>query len=84
MGSECSPALDVEVGGVVAYGALASLGLRWDRRWLAAGGLLHPAWDGLHHPSGFAYGPAWYAWLCLSFDVVVGVWLLVNATRRTA
>ncbi len=72
-----------EVGGVVAYGGLAGLGLR-DRRWLAAGWLLHPVWDGLHRPGGFALAPEWYVWACLSFDVVVGLWLVANVTRPRA
>ena len=80
-----APALAVafEAGGVAVFGAIAGLGLR-DRRWLAVAWLLHPLWDGLHHPGGFAYGPEWYVWACLAFDVVVGVSLLANGTRGRA
>ncbi len=76
-------AVAFEVGGVVLFTGLAGLGLR-DRRWLGAAWLLHPVWDWMHHPGGFAYGPEWYAWACLAFDVVVGLSLLANGTRGRA
>ena len=68
-------AVAFEAGGVVVSGAVAGLGLR-DRRWLAAAWLLHPVWDGLHAPGGFALAPEEYVWLCLGFDVAVGLSLL--------
>ncbi len=74
-------ALAFEAAGVVGYGMFAWLGLRGHAGWLAAGWLLHPLWDvGLH--TGFALAPAWYVWACLGFDVVVGVWLYLDAVRR--
>lgn len=76
-------AVAFEAGGVVAYGALGLLGLR-DRRWIAAAWLLHPVWDLLHRPGGFALAAPSYVWMCLSFDLVVGTWLLVNAARPRA
>ena len=70
-----------EAGGVVVYGAFAWRGLRGDLRWAAAGWLLHPLWDyALHRPGGFALAPEWYVWLCLSFDVVVGLALWRQAS----
>ena len=76
-------AIAFEVGGVALFTALAGLGPR-DRRWLGAAWLLHPVWDGLHHPGGFAHGPEWYVWACLSFDTVAGLALLANGTRGRA
>lgn len=72
-----------EAGGVVAYGALASLSLRGDLRFVATAWLLHPLWDaGLHAPGGFALAPSWYVWACLSFDLVVGAALWLPSVRR--
>ena len=65
-----------EAGGVAVFGVLAALGAARGRRWLAAGWLLHPAWDGLHLPGHLAFAPEEYVWLCLSFDVVAGLALL--------
>jgi hypothetical protein len=65
--------LALETLGVALYGALAWLGLRRSALWLAAGWALHPLWDvGLHLVgAGSAFAPAWYAVLCISFDVLV-------------
>lgn len=70
----------VEATGVIVYGALAWLGLRRSGLWLAVGWALHPAWDiGLHLVgAGAAFAPAWYATACISFDLLVAVYI---ATR---
>lgn len=78
-------ALAFEIGGLVAYGALAVLGLRKGARWLGAAWLLHVAWDlGLHAPGGFALAPTWYVLACTSFDLTVGFYLLASPTPRGA
>ncbi|MEM1117043.1 MAG: hypothetical protein AAGJ11_11100 [Bacteroidota bacterium] len=78
---EPGSALLFEVGGLVVYGAFAVRGLRGDLRWTAAGWLLHGLWDGfLHQPGDLA--PVWYAWFCLSVDLVVGVALWHRATTQ--
>lgn len=65
----------VEIVGVVAYGSLAWLGFRYDRRILAVGWLLHAAWDCWVHASGAPFVPDWYRWACLSFDVIAAWWI---------
>ena len=65
--------LATEAAGVALFGAAASLG---SRKWpavLAAGWATHVAWDVLLHldGAGAAYTPDWYAWLCVSFDLVI-------------
>ena len=79
-----APALAVgfETAGVAVFGAFAALGVRGDRRWQGAGWLVHPVWDGLHAPGSLALAPEWYVWLCLAFDVVVGLWLLLAGAGR--
>ena len=69
--------LGVEAMGVVLYGALALLGLRHSRGWLVLGWGFHPVWDVALHITGAgqAFAPAWYAILCISFDVVVALYI---------
>ena len=68
----------VDALGVIGYGALAWLGLKRSALWLAAGWALHPVWDvGLHIAgSGAAFAPAWYAILCLGFDLLVAGYIV--------
>ncbi|WP_412070185.1 hypothetical protein [Rubrivirga sp. IMCC43871] len=68
----------LQLVGVACAGGFARMGLAGRMGWLAAGWLLHPLWD-------LALGgtsPAWYVWLCLSFDLVVGATLYFRAVRR--
>jgi hypothetical protein len=67
----------VEVGGVVLYGSLAWLGLRHSLLWLSAGWALHPVWDvGVHLiGSGAVFAPAWYALICVTFDLLVAAYI---------
>ena len=71
-------AVAFEAGGAARVrGRSAPGGCRGDRRWLAAGWLLHPAWDLLHVPGRVSrWRRRAYVWLCLGFDVVVGLALL--------
>ena len=70
-----SPAahLGVELAGTMLYGVLAVLGTR---RWpavLALGWTAHAAWDlFFHYVNGPAFAPAWYAFFCVGFDLVLG------------
>lgn len=74
-------ALAVELAGVAAFGAMAALGLRGHLGWTAAGWLLHAGWDAAVQ-TALGVGPAWYVWLCVGFDAVVGVALYLRAVRR--
>lgn len=67
-----------EILGVGIYGLLAVLGLRYSKWWLALGWILHPLWDiGLHfYKSGSVFTPTWYALACVSFDVLVAVYIV--------
>lgn len=68
----------LEVGGVVLFGTLAFLGRGGWSKLLAIGWLLHPVWDlVLHAPFGpHDHAPEWYVWACVSFDMIVGMYLL--------
>jgi len=66
-----------ELAGVVAYGGLAALGVRGSRWWLVAGWAAHPVWDiALHYVGpGHAFAPDTYTIPCLSFDLLVAVYI---------
>lgn len=70
--------ISIEMGGVLAYGMAAWLGIRGSRLWLAAGWLLHVVWDlGLHlFGPGVHIVPEWYAYACLSFDLLVAAYVV--------
>ncbi len=74
--------VQIELGGVVGYGAIAWLGAtRWPPL-VGVGWLLHMLWDIVLHPGGHpGFVPSWYPPLCLGFDVLVGVALLIRFRR---
>ncbi len=70
--------LGIETAGVLLYGAVAWIGLRRDPLWLAAGWLLHIAWDVGLHGAATAFVPLWYPPLCVGFDLAIGLWVMVR------
>lgn len=69
----------VELVQVIIFGTMALLGLRGSPYWLAAGWALHPLWDvGLHYIGpGDSFAPITYAIACISFDLVVAVYIAI-------
>lgn len=62
----------IESGGVVLFGILAVLGMRWSAWFLALGWAAHVGWDLLLHPVNVSsYAPWWYPVICIGFDLVV-------------
>src|SRR5215212_10959489 len=56
----------VELSGVVLFGIVAFLGVRYSVYLLALGWLGHVIWDLLLHPvSGSSYAPWWYPVTCI-------------------
>ena len=78
--------LVVELAGVAVFAVPAYLGFRGSSRLLAAGWVGHVLWDVGLHMVGPAYGPEWYAALCIGFDLVVagGLWVGVGRTATMA
>lgn len=81
LGWAAGVSLDVmmlEMGGVLLFGTIAILGRGKWSKFLAIGWLLHPVWDlALHAPFGpHHHAPEWYVWACVSFDIIVGMYLL--------
>lgn len=69
--------LAIEVIGLAAFTGLAVVGLAGHPGILAAGFLLHIAWDFAHHPRAIrTQSPSWYPPACLVYDGIVGFFLL--------
>lgn len=81
--------LVVEGGGVVLFALVSRVALtrssgRRVAGWLAAGWLVHVAWDlALHGDGGPAFVPDWYPLLCAGFDPVVAAGALRSVRRGT-
>lgn len=68
--------LGLEIVGVVIYGGVAWLGLRYSPLLIGVGWLLHPLWDAVIHPLYTTeFVPNWYALACISFDLVMGIYI---------
>ena len=68
----------IETAGMLTTLALAGAGLWVSPAYLAAGYIFHGAWDMLHHPKGIqTIIPRGYAPFCLTFDVPVGIFVLL-------
>jgi hypothetical protein len=70
----------LEGGVAVFFLVLALVGLWYAPLVLAAGWLLHAVWDYFHHPHplGAPVAAHWYPLACLSFDVLVAAFLVVQ------
>lgn len=69
-----------EYVGILTFTTLAVVSLVNDLPVLLAAGYLgHAAWDGIHHPRAITTTmPWWYVPLCIGYDVVVGVYVLIR------
>jgi hypothetical protein len=73
-------AFQVEYVGMVAFAALATIALAGHSALLLAlGYLAHGLWDLLHHRRSVdTHMPWWYVPLCLGYDTVVALYVLVR------
>ena len=68
----------IELLQVVAFCLLGLYGLRGSANWLALGWVLHPVWDvGVHYFGPGRFAPVGYVFACLSFDLVVAVYIFI-------
>jgi hypothetical protein len=72
-----------EIAGVAVYGTLAALGVRGSYWWLVAGWAAHPVWDVALHDvgPGHAFALDTYTIPCLSFDLLVAVYIALVGPR---
>ena len=70
----------IEALGIALYGGMGILGMFRSPRWLVVGWAAHPVWDiALHFfGDGSAFTPEAYSISCVSFDLLVAVYI---ATR---
>ena len=68
----------IELLGVPIYGFFYWISTKKTIYWIGIGWLFHPVWDVFLHLYGPGHGvaPEWYAIACLSFDFIVGGYLL--------
>ena len=69
----------IELSHIIVFGTMALWGWKGSPRWLIAGWALHPIWDiGLHYYGpGRPVAPTSYAIACVSFDVVVALYIAI-------
>jgi hypothetical protein len=70
----------IEYVGMVVFAALATIALARDSAaLLAMGYLAHGLWDLLHHRSSVdTHMPRWHVPVCLGYDTVVAIYVLVR------
>ena len=70
--------LGIELAGVFFYGLFALLALRHSIMWLAIGWFLHMGWDAALHlmGPGLHIVPTWYAYACISYDVLMAGYIV--------
>jgi hypothetical protein len=70
----------IEYVGMILFAAVATVALAEESAVLLALGYFgHGIWDAIHHPRTVDTAmPWWYVPLCLSFDAVVGVYVLIR------
>lgn len=76
----------MELAGLFVFALCAIAGLILSPWLLVIGWLLHPCWDLAVHAlgPGASVVPSWYAWACVSFDLVVAVYLGYRIRRGEA
>lgn len=72
-------------GVAVGFALVATLGVAFTPWWLAAGWVLHAAWDAVHHAGRRgSWVPVHYPMLCLSYDLGLAAYAAVIATGVVA
>lgn len=73
--------MGIELLGVLVYATFFYLAKRYGLLLLAFGWALHPVWDTVLHlfGAGASFAPQWYAIMCISFDITVAAYLVVQA-----
>ena len=72
----------IAVAGLGVFAGVAHAGVWWAPIWLAVGWAAHAVWDVALHlgtPAAPASAPAWYAALCVGFDIVVAAAVATTA-----
>jgi len=74
----------VEVVGLLLFLFFIWLGFQYSFWFVVLGWLLHIVWDiGVHPQETAPYVPQWYAWICVGFDAVVAMYMIVLLARHS-
>jgi hypothetical protein len=74
----------VEATGLLLFLLFIWMAYQYSFWFLCLGWLLHVVWDAGVHPVQVApYVPAWYAWLCMGFDVVIALYVAIVLVRSS-
>ena len=74
--------LIIELAGLIVFTLIALAGLKISAWILAAGWVAHAAWDLLlHRLSNVAFVPDWYPLICLSFDLVLAIYIALRVRQ---
>jgi len=71
----------LEIVGIVIFAAFAVFGFQRHLWLLAAGWLAHPLWDIAFHGTPGGYAPAWYAFVCIGFDIAFAIGIILSWRR---
>lgn len=76
--------LFIEIAGVIVFGFIAWLGLRFTKYWLAFGWTTHLIWDWVIHSwgPGRTIAPEWYVFLCISFDLLISGYIIFSSILK--
>ena len=78
--------LAVELAGCILYGGAIVMALRGSALWLVFGWAAHPIWDVVLHLQGPGNHkvPPWYAIACISFDILIAIYLLRDTRKNSS
>ncbi|MEO1021197.1 MAG: hypothetical protein AAFW89_01520 [Bacteroidota bacterium] len=73
----------IETSGLLLYSCFVLLGWKYKFSWLGIGWFLHHVWDYPLHLrwEGGDIAPDWYVLFCISFDVIVGLYIIIDLHR---
>ena len=76
--------LIIEALGILLYVPFYYLAVKYSPYFLVVGWLLHSMWDIALHYNGPGYhiAPKWYAIACISFDVLVAIYLFIKLNNN--
>jgi hypothetical protein len=74
----------IESLGALIFSTMAVLGLKLSPLWLVAGWATHPIWDvSLHQIHSTSFVPSWYPIVCLGYDCVIAIYLLLRLKKES-
>ena len=75
----------IELSGVILFGVIAFLGVKFSPWFLAIGWFAHPVWDLLidNHTSSI-FVPQWYPTICIGYDLAIALYIVWECSTSRA